>query len=128
MEGKNNLKGFESEILEKEKEISQLERKIEEKEEKILATEKKIFNAVGGLKFISDGISKFEAKFLRFSLVKKFHKHKTIYSIVTLFSIVMIWKGIWDLVDNAPGISSPLVSILLGITILWFTDKISEVV
>lgn len=120
------IEKLEEKIISEEDEIKSLEHKIEVKEDKILKSHDRVFKMVGGLNFLFGGDAKYHAKFIKSGFIKRFNKHKLIYGLTSIISIVLIWRGVWHLADSTPGISNPIVSILLGLFILWFIDRISE--
>lgn len=122
------IEKYEGEIIEEEKEIISLEKEIEKKEDEIVAVEGRIFKMLGGLRFFLNGISKYEASFLRTGFVRRFSRHKLIYILTIVISVVLIWRGIWSIADETPGIANPIVSIVAGIAILWIIDSVSEMI
>ncbi len=122
------IESYEKQLVEQEKEIISLEKKIEKKEDEIIKVEKKIFSLLGGLRFFLNGISKSEASFLRTGFLRRFSRHKLLYFLTIVVSVVLIWRGIWSIADSTPGIANPIVSILAGIAILWIIDSVSELI
>ncbi len=122
----SRIKDYEKKIDKQEKEILKLEKEIEAREDKILKNEKKIFNFMGGFKYLIGGVTKVEAQFIREGFARRFNKHKIIYTITIITSVVLVWRGIWHLADATPGISNPVISILLGFFILWFIDRVNQ--
>lgn len=125
-EKEEQIEKLEEKIISEEDEIKNLERKIEVKEDKILKGHGKVFKLAGGINFLFGGDSKYHAKFIKSGFIKRFNKHKLIYGLTSIVSIVLIWRGVWHLADLTPGISNPIISILLGLFILWFIDRVSE--
>lgn len=122
----DQIEKLEEKIILEEEEIKGLEEKIEAKEDKILKSHDKVFKMAGGLNFLFGGDSKYHVKFIKSGFIKRFNRHRLIYGLTTIVSVVLIWRGIWHLADSTPGISNPIVSILLGLFILWFIDRVSE--
>lgn len=119
---------FEKKIFKEEKEIVALEKKIEDREDEIVKAEGQIFKVLGGLRFFLNGISKYEAFFLRSGFARRFSRHKLLYALTTVTSIVLVWRGVWSIADKTPGIANPIVSIVSGIALLWIIDSISELI
>lgn len=122
----NQIERLEEKIISEEEDIKNLEKKIEAKEDKILKSHTKVFKMTGFLNFLFGGDSKYHAKFIKSGFVRRFNKHRLIYGLTTIVSVVLIWRGVWQLADATPGISNPIVSIALGLFILWFIDRVSE--
>lgn len=120
------IEKLEEKIISEEDEIESLERKIETKEDKILKSHDKVFKMVGGFNFLFGGDTKYHAKFIKSGFIKRFNKHRLIYGLTSIVSVVLIWRGVWQLADLTPGISNPIISIALGIFVLWFIDRVSE--
>lgn len=53
--------------------------------------------------------------------------HPELKSIVTVVAVVMVWRGVWRLLDRFLFPSSPLLStvacLTLGLAILWLDDR-----
>jgi hypothetical protein len=123
MDKVTKIEDLEKKIINEEEEIKEVERRIDAKEEKILATENNILKVNRGLKFIGSGINKYQGKLIRSGFIARLSKHKILYSFITLLSIVLIWSGIQNFLASVPLIHNPLVSIVLGIIIVWIIDK-----
>ncbi|MEK7573240.1 MAG: hypothetical protein AAB531_02330 [Patescibacteria group bacterium] len=113
MDKTEEITKLEKRIISEEEEIKQVERKINAKEEKILAQEGKILKSTNNLKL----------KLLHSGFIKRLNKHKILYSFITLISIILIWSGIQRFLSTVPVINNPLVSISLGVLIVWIIDK-----
>lgn len=122
----NKIEKLEEKIIAEEEDIKGLEEEIEVKEDKILKSHSKVFKMAGGLKFLFGSDSNYHIKFIKSGFVRRFGKHKLLYGMTTIISVVLIWRGIWHLADATPGISNPIISIVLGFFILWFIDRVSE--
>lgn len=110
VEDKQEIATLERKIIDEESEIKTLEEKINLKEDKILLKEEGV-------------VSKYPTRFLRSKFLKRLNKHKIVYSFITLLSIILIWSGIQNFLAGVPVIHNPLISIALGITIVWIVDK-----
>lgn len=117
------VKDLERKIIIKEAEIEKIEGKILSEEHKIIKTENKISKLA---KLLAASIKNFPAyhvNVLRLKVVKRFNKHKVLYSFVTLLSIVLIWTGLQTFITRTPGISNPLIAIPAGLLIVWIIDR-----
>lgn len=119
----SEISKLEKKIIAEEEEIKRLEKKIDSKEDKILSTQGEILNTTGGLKLIGNSFSKYQTKFIHSGFVKRLSKHKILYSFITLLSIILIWSGIQNFLATVPFIHNPLVSISLGVLIVWIIDR-----
>jgi len=117
---------YQSKLVEEEKDIEKLEKKIKGDEVEILRVEKRLFREMGGFKLILDGISRYEAKFLRTGFVRRFIKHKVIYALTLAAATILVWRGVWELADQTPGLSQPIISIMAGIGLLVLVDRLSS--
>ena len=41
--------------------------------------------------------------------------HKIIFSLIGAVGAIMVWRGVWNLVDTAPFVNAPAISIILGL-------------
>lgn len=124
----NQLKKYQKQIIAEEKRILKLESKIEKGEKTILRSQKKLFSMFGTTKMLTDGVSKWEAKFLQDSLVKKVVKHKTLYVLLTGFAVILIWKGIWDMADQTFGFDYPWLPVAVGFGLLLLLKRVDDLV
>lgn len=108
----DEIKRLEKRVISEEDQIEKLEEKIVEKEDKILDNQNQSLK-----------LSTFHPKFIRSGLIKRFEKHKVLYSFVTLVSVVLIWSGLQTFITKTPAISNPIISISLGLLIVWFVDR-----
>jgi hypothetical protein len=111
---------LEKEIIHEEGEIKRVEKRIDDKEQKILAEEGKILKKTSGLNIFGGN---FQAKVLHSRFVQRLSKHKILYSFITLVSIILIWSGIQEFLKTVPVIGNPIVSIVLGVVIVWVIDR-----
>lgn len=119
----SEIANLERKIIAEEEEIKKLEKKIDSKEGRILDTQGKILQSTGGLKLIGSSVSKYQAKLIHSGFLKRLNKHKILYSFITLVSVVLIWSGIQNFLASVPIIHNPLVSIALGVLIVWIIDR-----
>ena len=123
MDKTSDIGNLEKKIINEEEEIKGLEKKINSKEEKILTNEDNILKSTGSLKFIGGGVGKYQAKLIRSGFVNRLSKHKILYSFITLFSVILIWSGIQNFLASVPLVHNPLISIGLGVLIVWIIDR-----
>ena len=119
----SEIKNLERKIIEEEDEIKDLEKRIDRKEEQILNAQSKILKSTGKLELIGTSFTKYQAKIIHSGFVKRLNKHKILYSFITLISVILIWSGIQAFLATVPFVKNPLVSIGLGILIVWIIDR-----
>lgn len=44
--------------------------------------------------------------------------HKIIFSVIGIVGIILVWRGVWTLIDATPFFNAPVISILLGILLV----------
>lgn len=44
--------------------------------------------------------------------------HKIIFIILGLIGTVSLWRGVWNLLDVSPVVSHPIVSVVIGISLV----------
>ncbi len=120
------IEKLEERIISEEDEIKNLEKKIESKEDRILKSHSRVLKMVGGFNFLFGRDTNYHVKFIKSGFIKRFNKHRLIYGLTSIISVVLIWRGVWLLADSSPGISNPIISIVLGVFILWLIDRVSE--
>lgn len=103
-------KVVEGKIVQEEKKIEVEEKKIEHEEEQIVDLEKTIKTADKA----------------RFAFIKKFAKHKFLYSLVAGTGVVLVWRGLWDISETIPGLESSVVALIVGLGIIWVLEKYSS--
>ncbi len=133
MPNRNNLKTInkkEQQILEAVKQIKKAEQRIDQEEKEILLSEKKVLDVLHKSPLaafkLEDGLSPREAAFFRSLLLRKISKHRLIFALVVTVGTVLIWRGIWHSADELPIISSAVVSLVVGIGILWLVKKYTD--
>ena len=52
--------------------------------------------------------------------------HKVFFSLLGVTGVVLIWRGIWDLVDQAPVLNAPLASVILGLVLVAIAGAFFE--
>ena len=40
--------------------------------------------------------------------------HKIIFSLIGIVGIILVWRGVWTLIDATPFFNTPVISIVLG--------------
>lgn len=110
------LENLEKKVLKEEKKIERAEVRIESEEKAILRRESRELSLLSGFGLI-------KGKFVQSRFASRFKKHKVLYSFITLVSVIMIWTGVQAFITKAPGISNPLISIPLGLLIVWIIDR-----
>lgn len=112
----------EGKILAEEKKIESVENKILANEEKILEKLKSPqFNEV----FEEDSTRKDEVTFRR-RVKQRIAKHRFLFALLIAFAVVLIWRGLWEITEKLPLISESVIALLVGIGILWFFEKYTE--
>ena len=111
----------EEEKLEKDiSKIEDIEDEIEDHEKEIIGLEKNILKHSSSKKFPK------EFKFLKALFLKRIAKHRLLYTLAISLGIVLVWRGIWETTLMIPILSYPIVALVVGIIILWLTEKYSE--
>lgn len=113
------------------KRIISEEKKIEHEEAKILLEERKIENEEREVKAEEGKIVSIEktireATKMRLGFLRKFAKHKFIFSMIAGTGVVLVWRGLWDISETIPGLESSVVALIVGIGILWFLERYTE--
>ncbi|HSX19188.1 MAG TPA: hypothetical protein VLE91_03575 [Candidatus Saccharimonadales bacterium] len=123
MDKVKKIERLEKRVVSEEGEIKKLEEKISQKEDRILKSQSMLLKTMGGVKVAFGAAPAYHAKFVRLGIVKRFGKHKLLYSFVTLVSVILIWTGLQTFINKTPGISNPLISIAIGLLIVWVIDR-----
>lgn len=117
-----------------DKEIEKIEaseQRIQDEESQILKSEKKIVQTLKrrpfSAYFIQPGTTAKEFGFFRTIVVRNFsRKRRLLFALIVTFSVVLIWRGMWELVDGIPFLSISLVSLIVGIVIIWLLQKYTD--
>jgi len=40
--------------------------------------------------------------------------HKILFSLIGVVGIILVWRGVWNLVDTTPFFNAPVISIIVG--------------
>lgn len=116
MDRLKRIEDLENRLLAEEKKIEASEKRIERGEKQILKRESRELTILGT-------IANIRGKFVQSRFGQRFRRHKILYSFITLVSVIMIWTGVQAFITKAPGISNPLISIPLGLLIVWIIDR-----
>jgi hypothetical protein len=123
------MNASEDRIEKKEEKITERLEKIEKEEIRILSEEGKVLRTV---KSIEEEELLHEKKSLRgFGKFRKFFikeasKHKFLFSMTVAFGVVLIWRGLWDLSERIPFISDSMIALVVGMGLLWFIERYSN--
>lgn len=103
-------------------------KKVEREEEKILVEEKKMAKEEGKLLNETIDLQKTfkDATKMRMSFLRKFAKHKFLFSLIGGIGVVLVWRGLWDLSETIPGLESSAVALVVGLGIIWLLEKYTE--
>ncbi len=92
-------------------EVKKEELKIVKEEKKIREEEKEIKQEIRG--------SGFQDLF-----VSRLRKHRFINTLLVTIGVVLVWRGLWDVSERL--IESSVVSLVLGLVLLWGIKKFSD--
>ncbi len=124
------VKAEEDRILKETQKIEEAEERIKKEEKRILSSEAEILENIKGKSSkaleIDEGVSKRELKFLRLIFLRRLARHKFISTLLIIIATVLIWRGIWHGVDELPFLSYSLVSLGVGIIILWIINRYTK--
>lgn len=102
-------------LQEQTKRISKLEtllRTLVSKEKEIVVGEERVVSS--------------ELNFFQKFFVGHAKKHKIIYQIIIVLAVVLVWRGLWDIFDTLPVISSAFASLAIGLVILWLFNRMTD--
>lgn len=120
---------IEEQIFRKEEEIKKTEDHIREDEKRIMESEKII---LGSLRkhpiraLLPGGFTARELGIIKTAFTRRFSRYKLIMTILATIGVVLVWRGIWYIADGLPVISTSLVSLFLGILILWLIKRYTD--
>ncbi len=117
-------------------------KEVARKEKQILAEEKKITEEAEALLKIKPAIKKIlekeqvvvaeeaavttELNFFQRFFVTRARKHKAIFQVIIVAGVVLVWRGIWGIFDQMPIVSSAVISLIIGLILLWLFNKITD--
>lgn len=114
----NSIKETEKEILHEERQIQGETEKIltaaafiEKEQRKEVLEEKKLEKELTGVQ--------------KFAL-NQAKEHRFIFQIIILCGVILVWRGLWGLFDQTPIISSFIVSVVIGLVLLWIFNKLTS--
>ncbi len=118
------------EILDKNKnQIIEQEKKIDQQTKKLYTIEgllKKLLKKNQVIITKEEKAMSSELNFFQKYFVNKSKKHKVLVQLIIVFAVVMVWRGLWQLFDQTPIISSWEVSILVGLLLLWIFNRFTD--
>ncbi len=117
MKKTDEIKTLEGRIL-KEEEM------IEAKEKEILKIENKILSSVEDIRSNEKILSK--AGFYRRKIVRKLAKHRFIFSILVSLSLVLVWRGLWDITASLPVVEDAGIALIIGFFMMWLLERYTE--
>lgn len=44
--------------------------------------------------------------------------HKITFSLLGVIGVILIWRGVWTIIDTAPFVNAPVISIALGLLLV----------
>lgn len=123
------LRKIEKNILDEAKEIERSEQSIKEHERRILESERNILSHMKNKPktlFINSDLTKQELHFLRMTFIRKIARHKLLYAILITLTFVLVWRGTWHTIDEIPILNHSLVSLGVGIFLVWLLKKATD--
>lgn len=63
---------------------------------------------------------------LQKNLIFHARHHKLLFPLVVAVGVVLVWRGLWNLFDQVPILSYSLISLTLGIIILWAFNRFNS--
>lgn len=116
------------EIAEKEKQILNEEKKITDQAEKFLKIQPVIKQILQKEQTVlqEETVVTTELNFFQRFFVNRAKKHKMIFQIIIVLGIVLVWRGLWGIFDQIPIISSAIISLLVGLSVLWLFNRITD--
>jgi hypothetical protein len=123
------LEQTEARILKEEEQIKQTEAHIREDERKIVDAEKVI---MGSIKkhpiraLLPGGFNARELGLVKAVFTRKITRHRLVMAVLATIGVVLVWRGIWHAADELPFVSISLVSLLIGVGILWVIKRYTD--
>lgn len=114
-----------SDIQKQINEIEMLEAQIKSEEQKIVSLEDNLLDQLNRQPRMTmfAGPKSKRLKYFHAIVLRKLTRVKFFYSFLVVTGIVLVWRGIWELADRLPIIKVPAVSIVVGLVILWLTQR-----
>jgi hypothetical protein len=104
-------------------------KKIERLERQILRSEQTLTHRLNkrSIKALGrDGYSRREIGLIHRSALHRVRKHKLIVGILAIFGAVLVWRGVWNIIDVTPILKNDLTSVTVGLLILWLLNKYTD--
>lgn len=123
------VKEVEAQILKEEEQIKQTEAHIREDEKKIVGAEKVIMGSIRKhpiRALLPGGFNARELELVKAVFTRKITRHRLLMAILATIGVVLVWRGIWHTADELPLISISVVSLLIGIIILWLIKRYTD--
>lgn len=132
MDNLKKLKTEEKKIFKEAERIEEAEERIKKEEKQILSAEETILkNFKGKPSFwstlVDATLTRREAYFLKAVFVGRLVRHKFLFTLIITAAVVLIWRGVWLLADETPILSYAVVSLALGVAILWLVKRYTDV-
>lgn len=128
MSNLRKIERLEKKILKEEKRILKLESKILKASKNIHEAQENFLGPKGMMSLFARGFSKWEAKFIQNKAIKKVIKYKFLYTFLTLVGVVLMWSGLWSLLEHTPILGNKWVSLITGAILLIFLKRWESVV
>lgn len=125
-----DLEQKEKEIIEEADRIERAEENIKREEKKILEAEKNIAssyqkNSIFSL-MVDRGLSTKGLGLVRNLFARRVSKHRLVFALIATTGVVLIWRGIWHAADELPIISGSLISLGVGVLLIWLIKKYTD--
>lgn len=116
------------EIAQKEKQILAEEKKITEEAEAILKIKPAIKQILDKEQTVAaeEAAVTTELNFFQKFFVARAKKHRAIFQVIIVLGVVLVWRGLWGIFDQMPIISSAVISLVVGLILLWLFNKITD--
>ncbi len=118
----DNITESQAKIIAQEKELNKQAKKLSSIESLL----RKLLSKKESITLEEEKIVSSELNFFQRYFVNKSRKHKIAVQIIIVLAIVMVWRGLWDLFDQLPVISSAIISLILGLFLLWIFNRFSD--
>jgi len=95
--------------------VEALELKIINEEEEIMRSDKETSSSVRAILQWRNRVA------------RKISRHKALLSTLIATGVILVWRGIWEVSADIPVLSSSLVALALGVVILVFINRYTEI-
>lgn len=109
--------------------IEEAEERIEAEEKKIKAAEKVMLQAIKGQPsnlITTKGASFNRIELMRQLILRKISRKKFVFTLIGIFGVVLVWRGIWEVTEVMPILQYSVVALLVGIGILWLIERYTD--